>query len=51
MIASLELYDLFNDYSGGYDKFLADFKEFLVDPRRFYYSPLILCKGMKPASR
>jgi ubiquinone/menaquinone biosynthesis C-methylase UbiE len=51
MIASLELYDLFSDYSGGYDKFLADFKEYLVDPRRFYYSPLILCKGMKPVSR
>jgi ubiquinone/menaquinone biosynthesis C-methylase UbiE len=50
MIASLELHDLFSDYSGGYDKFLSDFKEFLLDPRRFYYSPLILCKGMKPAS-
>ena len=28
----------------------ADFKKFLLDPRRFTYTPLILCKGIKPVS-
>jgi hypothetical protein len=40
--------DLFDEYPGGADVFIHDFKEFLIDPRRFTYTPLILCKGMKP---
>lgn len=40
--------DLFSDYPGGCDAFIDDFKMFLIDPRRFTYTPLILCKGMKP---
>jgi SAM-dependent methyltransferase len=40
--------NIFNDYPGGSEKFLADFKKFFRDPRRFTYSPLILCKGKKP---
>lgn len=39
---------LFETYSGGYHQFLVDFREFFHSPRRFTYSPLILCKGRKP---
>jgi hypothetical protein len=42
------LTDLFETYSGGYQQFLVDFREFFHSPRRFTYSPLILCKGRKP---
>jgi ubiquinone/menaquinone biosynthesis C-methylase UbiE len=40
--------DLFDDYPGGYESFINDFNNFLIDPRRFTYTPLIMCKGMKP---
>lgn len=40
--------ELFDAYPGGSKKFLDDFKNFLKDPRRFTYSPLILCRGKKP---
>ena len=40
--------DLFDEYPGGCDAFINDFNQFLIDPRRFTYTPLILCKGMKP---
>ncbi len=35
-------------YPGGYDQFRSDFVKFLLDPRRFTYTPLLLCKGDKP---
>lgn len=35
------------NYPGGYEAFRLDFKSFLEDPRRFTYTPLILCKGRK----
>lgn len=35
-------------YPGGHTKFFSDFIRFFNDPRRFTYTPLILCKGMKP---
>lgn len=38
----------FNDYSGGYDEFYQEFKDFFADPRRFTYTPLIACCGRKP---
>jgi ubiquinone/menaquinone biosynthesis C-methylase UbiE len=41
---------VFERYPGGHGKFLADFIRFFNDPRRFTYTPLILCKGMKPHS-
>lgn len=44
------LKDLFCGYPGGYDGFFTDFQRFLLDPRRFTYTPLILCKGRKPAT-
>ncbi|MCX5848903.1 MAG: methyltransferase domain-containing protein [Deltaproteobacteria bacterium] len=43
--------DIFKAYPGGSEKFLSDFKIFFRDPRRFTYSPLILCKGRKPLHR
>jgi ubiquinone/menaquinone biosynthesis C-methylase UbiE len=39
--------DLFDEYPGGYEVFFDDFNKFLIDPRRFSYTPLIMCKGMK----
>jgi SAM-dependent methyltransferase len=38
----------FEDYPGGYDEFFEDFKCFFADPRRFTYTPLIACRGVKP---
>lgn len=49
-VAASRIEDLFEDYHGGYEAFFADFKKFFTDPRRFTYSPLILCKGMRPES-
>jgi ubiquinone/menaquinone biosynthesis C-methylase UbiE len=37
-------------YPGGVERFFSDFKVFFHDPRRFTYTPLILCKGRKPLS-
>ena len=39
---------LFDAYPGGHSAFFSDFKEFFLDPRRFTYTPLVLCKGTKP---
>jgi SAM-dependent methyltransferase len=35
-------------YPGGPETFLKDFLKFFQNPRRFTYTPLILCKGVKP---
>jgi SAM-dependent methyltransferase len=40
--------EIFIGYPGGSRQFLEDFKVFFNDPRRFTYSPLILCRGRKP---
>lgn len=37
--------DLLKGYPGGYEAFFSDFRTFFRDPRRFTYTPLILCKG------
>jgi len=39
--------DIFDDYPGGAEGFMHDFINYLNNPRRFTYTPLILCKGMK----
>jgi ubiquinone/menaquinone biosynthesis C-methylase UbiE len=39
---------LIESYPGGYKQFKADFVKYLADPRRFTYTPLLLCKGKKP---
>lgn len=49
-IAAIKASRLFESYPGGRDAFFSDFTKFLMDPRRFIYTPLILCKGMKPLS-
>jgi hypothetical protein len=49
-IAIDKLGDLFDDYPGGSEAFIADFRKFIHDPRRFTYTSLILCKGRKPLS-
>ena len=41
---------LFKNYPGGHSGFYKDFIEYLYSPRRFIYTPMILCKGMKPLS-
>lgn len=38
----------FDEYSGGYDEFVAEFRTFFGDPRRFTYTPLISVRGKKP---
>lgn len=38
----------FEDYPGGYDEFFEEFKLFFTNPRRFSYTPLIACRGIKP---
>ncbi len=39
---------LFDAYPGGAAAFREDFARFFRDPRRFTYTPLIMCKGKKP---
>jgi SAM-dependent methyltransferase len=38
----------FESYPGGFEGFRKEFKDFFKDPRRFTYTPLIMCKGRKP---
>lgn len=40
--------DITDQYPGGSEGFAIDFKRFFLDPRRFTYTPLIMCKGTKP---
>ena len=47
-MASVKAKALFDDYPGGYEGFLYDFNDFFHDPRRFTYTPLIICTGSKP---
>jgi len=39
----------FAEYGGDYDAFRKEFLESFADPRRFTYSPVICCRGKKPA--
>jgi ubiquinone/menaquinone biosynthesis C-methylase UbiE len=38
----------FEEYEDGYDGFVAEFKASFADPRRFFYTPLICCRGVRP---
>lgn len=40
---------LFKGFPGGGEGFVESFMRFFLNPRRFTYTPLILCKGRKPA--
>jgi SAM-dependent methyltransferase len=37
----------FDDYKEGYGEFLKEFHDSFSDPRRFTYTPLICCRGLK----
>lgn len=37
----------FKEYKGGYEEFFEEFIQFFSDPRRFTYTPLISCRGIK----
>ena len=39
----------FEEYSGGYEEFFKEAESFLKNPRRFTYTPLIICRGEKPS--
>lgn len=39
----------FKEYEDGFEGFYAEFKSFFQDPRRFTYSPIIVCRGRKPS--
>ena len=47
-IASVKARGLFDSYPGGHKAYFSDFNRFFNDSRRFTYTPLILCKGVKP---
>jgi len=36
-----------SEYKGGYEEFYHEFQACSADPRRFAYTPLILCRGIK----
>jgi len=40
----------FSEYKGGKEEFLQEAKNFLHDPQRFIYTPLIMAKGIKHSS-
>ena len=47
-IAAKKAEKLINSYPGGYRQFSEDFKKYFNNPRRFTYTPLLLCKGIRP---
>jgi SAM-dependent methyltransferase len=49
-VAAVQVQGAFDDYPGGYRGFFSDFDAFFNDPRRFTYTPMILCKGRKPSA-
>ena len=40
----------FEEYGGSHEEFLKEFTTFFHNPARFTYSPMILCRGVKPLS-
>ena len=49
-VISKKVKSLFKKYPGGQIGFDKDFSEYFYNPRRFIYTPMILCKGRKPLS-
>ncbi len=47
-VSADRLKPLFDGYPRGVEGFKEDFRKFFNDPRRFTYTPLIMCKGMRP---
>lgn len=48
-MATFKIRGIFKDYQGGHERFFDDFRAFFNDPKRFTYTPLIICCGIKPA--
>ncbi len=46
-IATKNAEKIINTYPGKYKQFYNDFREFMANPRRFTYTPLIMCKGTR----
>ena len=40
--------EIFHGYPGGNEGFFRDYRDFILDPRRFTYTPVIICKGFRP---
>jgi SAM-dependent methyltransferase len=40
----------FEEYPGGYDEFISELDRLFSDPRVFTYTPLVVCRGRKPAA-
>jgi len=40
----------FPEYNGSYEEFSEEFSTYFKNPRRFIYTPVITCRGIKPAS-
>lgn len=38
----------FSEYQGGYDEFIKESAKSFRNPRRFTYTPIIICRGKKP---
>ena len=49
-VASKKINYRFEEYDGGYEEFLDEFRKFFTDPRRLTYSPIISCRGRKPVA-
>ncbi|MCF8061724.1 MAG: methyltransferase domain-containing protein [Deltaproteobacteria bacterium] len=47
-VVSSKTAQVLDRYPGGRERFMSDFKTFFTHPRRFTYTPLISCKGVKP---
>jgi SAM-dependent methyltransferase len=39
-----------DEYDGGFEEFIEEVKDVFADPRTFTYTPLLVCRGRKPAS-
>jgi len=49
-VVSPKVSSVFEDYPGGAEAYYDNFTRFFRNPRRFTYTPLIMCKGKKPSS-
>jgi len=49
-VISKKVEDVFSEYPGGCQAFLKSYYSFFQNPRRFTYTPLIICRGSKPSS-
>jgi ubiquinone/menaquinone biosynthesis C-methylase UbiE len=47
-VAASKLEYAYDAYAGGFDEFKEEFRQFLMDPRRFTYTPIICCRGKRP---